>query len=709
MLFAVLFSALCALVDISTVLRSGSNSDTEVVLMQDDYFSRDQKIMDRWISLKTAPSSSIRGVLGEMRTLFDVINSTLLVGKVDICVDGDYRIAEMGKNSFISISGCTLNIGSKLSPFLSNGGDIILSWISLTGPSLLPEMVISPTHSCHLTVCGCTMDSVTVGSSAIFGCSSYTASITSSRFSNVDHFLPSSPLSHGPANTDPVGFDHFCKVRSSTGLQMNLASSSFWNVTDDLYGSITDAPISGKSFKLSHLHLRYSNTRRDLSSINTDYSVPYFCKVTLPVLIEDCHFADTSSLNAGALNVQSDSHLDITVQSCTFKNCGDRAISGSTALYIMISYVNLDDGTPPPHILVKDCSFVKGSGWWIGQILNFRGSIELNNLALKDCTPTYAELYVCGEPLGHTTTDEIVIKNCLFENCTAEKVDGEDATRLLGCCMVFHCGPVTVCDMTTFRNCKGVHYGLIFSCDSLTMKQVRFEECESTKSNGAGVIWTNKLDMEDVLVSNCRAPALPNGLLIRLSFEGQDSIPDVPNSEKSYEVKNCFIEHDDSGDFDHLDILFSIDASDLKDGRLDASKFSNLHSNADKFIDGVTTSGYSGKEDEVIPSFVDESATVAKKGSDPRSDAETEEPEDQPGDEPGDDPEKPKFPIWALTVVIVGSVVIVAAVIIIVVVVVVLNRRKKTKKVTDSIAPPANEMIGQETEVRDISDERSEP
>ncbi|KAK2960824.1 hypothetical protein BLNAU_4221 [Blattamonas nauphoetae] len=687
MLFAVLFSTLYSLVDISTVLRSGSNSEAEVVLLEDAYFSRNTKIMDGWFSLKTASSSSIRGVSGEMGTLFDVINSTLLVGKVDLSVDGGYRIAEMAKNSFVSISRCTLDIGSELSPFLSNGGDIVLSWISLTGQSLLPEMVVSPTHSCHLTVCGCTMDSVTVGSSAIFGCSSYTASITSSRFSNVDHVIATSPLSHGPENTEPADVPDLCEVFYGAGFQMNLDSSSFWNVTNDLYGSITDAPISGKSFKLSHLHLRYSNTQRDLSCSNADYTVSILCEIEFPLIVEDCHWADAIAPYGGSLFIISNGYcVDVTVQSCTFANCGVQESNNGGAIMIQLPEVNHHDGTPP-RLLVKDCSFVACNGSFTVQIMNLEGSIEVDNLTIKDCTPEFCELYLVGMP------------------SVTEMVDGKYITHKWGCCHVFHPGPVTICDKTTFRNCKGVHFGSIFSCDSLTMKQVRFEDCESTKSSGAGMIWTNKLYMEDVLVSKCRAPVLPNGFLIRLLFDGQESSYPTRyfyyNSEKSYEMKNFFVEHDDSGDFDHLDILFSVDASDLKDGKLDASKITNLHSTTDQLIVGVTTSDYSGKPDEEIPAFVDESATVAKKGSDPRSDAETEEP--------GDDPESPKLPIWALVVIIVGSVVIVAAVVVIIVVVVVVNKKKKAKKVTDDSGPSGNEGMGQEMEAQDVSNEYSEP
>ncbi|KAK2940787.1 hypothetical protein BLNAU_24301 [Blattamonas nauphoetae] len=626
-----------------------------------------------------------------MRTLFDVINSTLFVGKVDICVDGDYRIAEMEKNSFISISSCTLDIGSDMSPFLSNGGDIVLTWISLTGPSLLPEMVLSPTRSCHLTVCGCTMDSVTVGASPIFGCSSYTASITSSKFSNVDHVILPSPLSHGPENTEPVDIHQFCMDFPAARHQMNLGSSSFWNVTDDLYGSITDAPISGKPFKLSHLHLRYSYTRRDLALSNSDHSVEYICQVTLPAIMEDCHFADIGygKSSSFALNIYIASLVDVTVQSCTFTRCGSGSLDdmGVGAFRIFIPSVEDDDNIP--HVLVKDCSVVECGG----------ASLELNNLVFKDCLPCYQELYVMGGSENQNVDREVVIKNCLFENCTTEKAHGQIDTHMMGCCFVYHPGPVTVCDKTTFRNCKGLRFGSIFSCDSLTMKQVSFEGCESTKSSGAGVIWTNKLYMEDVLLSNCRAPTLPNGLLIQLSFNFKESIPrfEVRNSEKSYEVKNCYIEHDDSGDFDHLDILFSIDASDLKDGRLDPSKITNLHSNTDKFIVGVTTSGYSGEGNEEIPAFEDESATVAKEGPDPRTKEETEEP--------GDDPEGPKLPIWALVVIIVGSVVIVAAVVIIIVVVVVVNKKKEAKKVTDDSAPSGNEGMGHEMEAQDTSNE----
>ncbi|KAK2952469.1 hypothetical protein BLNAU_12575 [Blattamonas nauphoetae] len=696
MLFAVLFSTLYSLVDISTVLRSGSNADTDVVLLQDGYFSRDEKITDRWITLRTASSSSIRGVLGEMRTLFDVINSTLLVGEVDICVAGNYRIAEMEKNSFVSISSCTLDIGSDLSPFLSNGGDIVLSWISLTSPSLLPEMVVSPTHSCHLTVCGCTLDSATVGSSALFGCSSYTASVTSSRFSNVDHVIVTSPLSHGPGNTEPADFEHSCVARPLEGLQMNLASSSFWNVTDDLYGSITDAPISGKSFKLSHLHLRYSNPRRDLTASNADYTVPYLCRISLPILIEDCHFKDIDQTYGYALLIYCEYDFDVTVQSCTFTNIGERYAFSECAFRIEIPFVDVDDGIPP-HVLVKDCSFVECAGYYTALITNYKGLTELINLTFKDCSPTYMEIYVMGMPADEYETRDIIIKNCLLENCIAEMVDGKYVTHLAGCFFVFHHGHVTICDKTTFRNCKGGHYSSIFSCGSLTMKQVRFEDCESAKSNGAGVIWTNKLHMEDVLVSKCRASTLPNGLLIRLSFDGMNSWPVAPNGEKSYEVKNCYIEHDDSGDYDHLDILFSIDASDLKDGKLDASKITNLHSNTDKFIVGVTTSAYSGNPDEAIPAFEDESAMVAKKGPDPRSDAETEEP--------GDDPEGPKLPIWALVVIIVGSVVIVAAVVVIIVVVVVVNKKKKAKTVPNVPSPSAKKGMGHEMEAQDVSNE----
>ncbi|KAK2942540.1 hypothetical protein BLNAU_22527 [Blattamonas nauphoetae] len=223
------------------------------------------------------------------------------------------------------------------------------------------------------------------------------------------------------------------------------------------------------------------------------------------------------------------------------------------------------------------------------------------------------------------------------------------------------------------------------------MKQVRFEDCESAKSSGAGMIWTNKLYMEDVLVSKCRAPVLPNGFLIRLSFDDWYSVPQFPSSEKSYEMKNCFVEHDDSGDFDHLDILFSIDASDLKDGRLDPSKITNLHSSSDKFIVGGTISAFSGEPEEVIPAFEDESATVAKKGSDPRSDADPE-------------PEDPKLPIWALVVIIVGSVVFVAAVVIIIVVVVVVNKKKTAKTVHIDSTPAGNEWREQEMEAPDVSE-----
>ncbi|KAK2946469.1 hypothetical protein BLNAU_18634 [Blattamonas nauphoetae] len=655
--------------------------------------------MDGCFSLRTASSSSIQGVSGEMGTLFDVINSTLLVGKVDMSVSGSYRIAEMAKNSFVSISRCTLDIGSDLSPFLSNGGDIVLSWITLTGRSLLPEMVISPTHSCHLTVCGCIMDSVTVGSSAIFGCSSYTASITSSRFSNVDHVIATSPLSHGPENTEVLSLEQACEIESEAAFQMNLDSSSFWNVTDDLYGSITDAPISGKSFKLSHLDLRYSNTRRDLSYSNADYTDPYVCEHPIPLLVEDCHWSDAISPWGGTLCLYPSRGVDTTVQSCTFTNCGGRE-KRSGALVIYLTDKRIDDDTPP-HFLVKNCSFTECTGDFVTYLKNCEGSIEVNNVTFKDCTPIFLELDLIGGSLGQFEVQENVIKNCLFENCTAEKVDGEYVTHKWGCCHVFHPGPVTICDKTTFRNCKGVHVGSTFLCDSLTMKQVRFEDCESTKSSGAGMIWTNKLYMEDVLVSKCRAPVLPNGFLIRLSFEDLDfSFPGdyYYNSEKSYEMKNCFVEHDDSGDFDHLDILFSVDASDLKDGKLDASKITNLHCSSDKLIVGVTTSGYSGKPDEAIPAFVDESARVAKKGSDPRSDAE-------PGEEPGDDPESPKLPIWALVVIIVGSVVIVAAVVVIIVVVVVVNKKKKAKKVTDDSGPSGNEGMGQEMEAQDVSNE----
>ncbi|KAK2960825.1 hypothetical protein BLNAU_4222 [Blattamonas nauphoetae] len=429
------------------------------------------------------------------------------------------------------------------------------------------------------------------------------------------------------------------------------------------------------------------------------------CEIELPVLIEDCHWADVSSRHGGTLSVYANGYsVDATIQSCTFTNCGDREQSNIGAFHIDFHYFDVHDGTPP-HILVKDCSIVECSGSGVAVIYNYEGSIEVDNLTIKDCTPEFCELYLVGMPSGDFETQEFVIKNCLLENCTAEMVDGKYITHKWGCCHVFHPGPVTICDKTTFRNCKGVHFGSIFSCDSLTMKQVRFEDCESTKSSGAGMIWTNKLYMEDVLVSKCRAPVLPNGFLIRLLFDGQESSYPTRyfyyNSEKSYEMKNFFVEHDDSGDFDHLDILFSVDASDLKDGKLDASKITNLHSTTDQLIVGVTTSDYSGKPDEEIPAFVDESATVAKKGSDPRSDAETEEP--------GDDPESPKLPIWALVVIIVGSVVIVAAVVVIIVVVVVVNKKKKAKKVTDDSGPSGNEGMGQEMEAQDVSNEYSEP
>ncbi|KAK2950051.1 hypothetical protein BLNAU_14973 [Blattamonas nauphoetae] len=676
-----------SIIDVSTLLNRRSNSDNTVLLGMEKHGSHNHDVRDETVSILGSGLTPMTGLLADTAYLFDMVNTSLTLGNLDLSVSSRYRIAELDSESTLSVLGSTIDLDEEYSPFLTNGGSIRLVDIALRGSSILPELVYSTNVDTHVIGSEITSDGVTVGTSPLFGASSYSVELTHSSFSNIDHVVPNqyNPYQKSQClkESDFPSFD----------ARTNFAFSKMRNVTDDIYGAITEASLVGDSFVYNTLRSEQQFVKIDVLQANKQYKESVACTAVSDYTVKGFEFDNinaSESLPLAGLMFSSLGNVKMTVLSCSFSNINLR----DAMVGLMIS------GNPDPkssdssQLIVKDCKYTNCSGVTLFYVMLPYTTIEISNLAMKSCSSYTGCVYLMGSSPDKFSKEGLTFRGCSFENSFSSMESPQ-----MSIMQVLYGGTITLCEQTTFKHCTATYTSMMLMGVTVNIKQTRFVNCSTAYSRAAaGVAVGFKVFVEDVLIQHCKALSSPNGLLISLYYNESifNELSNV-NEEQDYAMKNSYIERDTEDDNSNLDVLFSMPESLLPGGKLDPAKFSKVNSNTGTNTVGSTSADLNSKP-ESTPEIADESSTVSQKGDDPRTDKKKKDASSSGGGA--------STGVIVTIVVVVVVVVVLVVVGIIVAVLLVRHNKKKNNKPSDNSKPVSSRK--EEMSAPNTRNERSE-
>ncbi|KAK2952658.1 hypothetical protein BLNAU_12307 [Blattamonas nauphoetae] len=572
-------------------------------------------------------------------------------------------------------------------------------------------MILSPNRNCHFIASKIRSHDVTVGTSPIFDDFACTVEIAGSDFSNINRVT---------CAADNAAMNTICPdFTSAATYSTNVATSRMWNVTDDLYGSITKCPISGRPFRLRSLWIEHQTIPAKHPLQNTEYSQTIICELSETARISECVFTNIDSgQNDAGLMISCPTSLSLRIESCIFSHLIGDMLAG---LSVEISATEGDDERTGDELSIIKTTFTNCTAWITTSLRLRTTSVTISQCVWSECSPGGESLCIEGQSYDPLAEKGLVIERCQFVSIpptwTAD-------IPMWGPLNIGYEGRVTIRRQTVFKECKTSDQGSYINAVRIDLSQTRFVNCETAGTWTACQLKAHYVSMDSVLVEECRAAVAPNAILVVLFPQIEPDLPTQSFPWPGYAMKDCFIQHDTSGE-NNVDIIFTVPESQLNDGALVSARFSKVRTTAGSQVIGLSTVNTADFSDSTL--YSDVTALTTSQGSDPRTDKDVpdggeddpiEEPEDPvidpedpvtepegPGtgkpstDDPGTDPETPSppgkdklasLPTWSIAVIVVVAVVVVAGVV--GVVAIVLVRMKKKKAVNVNETPSSNEV-----------------
>ncbi|KAK2960669.1 putative hemerythrin [Blattamonas nauphoetae] len=564
---------------------------------------------------KTISSLQVPTILGmhmDTSMLFELHNSTVKVWHVVVLIDMEYGIADLQAHSSFELQMSTIRFESENTPFCADTGTVTLSSVTIEGSSPIPQLFQSSEHGSSLNVIGCSVSDVCVGAQAILSADRTTVKITNSHFSHIEHIVqessPESSIPESPTNTEEYPLESFTTV---------FMTSTIANVTDDLYGTITSAPMRGESFMFSGLTCTQQILRPHslLSSPSQVRNTEQIAQSDIE--IRDCKFENGSDIHKSGL-----SGLFLTVtgsRKVNITNCAFFALespSGVSGLHIDAS---MSLSGQSPQISISKCSFTNCVGRTTTKLdlIHTAASLwacEWTNSSSKD-----GVLRVRGSGPKMWTGPGLILGRCAFTDCTSQS----DPESKSGCVDVVYDGPISLANQTTVENCVGDSAAAIVVGSIVSVECSRFVHSASKSTFiSAGYICGWQVSLKNVLISKCASCDARHSLVLSLFWKPSlTEMEDAP-IESNYSAENVFVKRGKNKV--GMEILYSVPEALLLDERLNPTQFKKVHSDSKIGTVASTTTKVDPLDSHALDiqdvEFTDETLEVSSKGRDPRED-----------------------------------------------------------------------------------------
>ncbi|KAK2960927.1 hypothetical protein BLNAU_4014 [Blattamonas nauphoetae] len=534
--------------------------------------------------------------------MFDIVNSSLSLSNVEILVDADFSIAKLLESSRIKIQSSTLNFGTESTPFVADGGSVTLIDIVLCGRAPIPELMDSSTPDTHLIMSKCVAQDVIVGLSPIFGPSSYSVEVSLSVFANIDHAVP---LLYSP--TPPAL--HTFSIPSLETYSTILASSTMVNVTDDIYGAITNAPIMGKSFLFRDVRSEQQTVKSDVLSINAESPETMVIKTDTNFKVKNTQFinsTENTDLSVAGLFIAAYKDAKLTISSCSFENLSASAVAGLQVMAPNNSLVKL---------VIEKSHFLSCTAVAVTAATLDEASIEMNQVFWEECQGRWSVVILSGRsPVTFSSDGGIELRSCGFHNC---KFVADDYSNK-ACLWISYAGPVLLHKQTTFKSCSSGLSNAFISAARVFIRETRFVECVSTEGRAGGcTVRGYQVSLENVLLQSCQSFYTPHSLLVSLFFDWSLLKVIDTDERQTYEMRKSFIERAPNVTSDYPDVAFAVPDSTLVFGNLNATRFEDVFTTSDRNTVTMTTTDIVSA---FSATFSDQTDIVSKQGDDPRED-----------------------------------------------------------------------------------------
>ncbi|KAK2947018.1 hypothetical protein BLNAU_18020 [Blattamonas nauphoetae] len=499
-----------------------------------------------------------------------------------------FSIAKLLESSHIQIQSSTLDFGRDFTPFVADGGSVTLVDIVLKGRAPIPELMDSSTPGTHLIMSKCVVQDVIVGLSPIFGPSSYSVEVSLSVFANIDHAVP---LLYSPS----LPALHTSYIPSLETYSTILASSTMVNVTDDIYGTITNAPIFGKSFLFRDVLSEQQTVKSDVLSTNAKSNETMAIKTDTNFKVKKTQFVNTRDIhNVGVagLFITATEDAKVTISSCSF----DYLISAETAELL----VRTPNSEHFIRLIMKKCEFFGCTATHITSATLGESTIEMDKVHWEKCEGRDGIVFLTGRSAYiFSSSGGIELRSYGFQYCKS------DSSRSnMACLWISYAGPVLLHKQTTFNACSSTFSNALISTTLVFIRETRFVECWSTDGRAGGcTVRGYQVTLENVLIL-----FIDRNLLKVLETD----------ERQKYEMRKCIIEPSPDIANPFPDVAFAMPESTLVFGNLNATRFEDVFTTAERNTVSMTTSdiGSSWSKD----TFHDQTAIMSKQGDDPRKD-----------------------------------------------------------------------------------------
>ncbi|KAK2949587.1 hypothetical protein BLNAU_15447 [Blattamonas nauphoetae] len=520
---------------------------------------------------KTISSLQVPTILGmhtDTSMLFELHNSTVKVWHVVALIDMEYGIADLQDHSSFELHMSTIRFESENTPFCADTGTVTLSSVTIEGSSLIPQLFQSSEHGSALNVIGCSVSDVSVGVQAILSADRTTIKITNSHFSHIEHVFQESTLEptlpESSRNAEEYPLESFTTI---------FFNSIIANVTDDLYGTITSAPMRGESFMFSGLTCT-QQTLRPLSL----FSSPTQFRNTEQVAQSDIEIRDCKFENGSDIHKSGSSGLFLRVsgsRKVNITNCAFVALESPSG----VSGLHIDASMPTsgqsPQITISKCSFTNCIGRTTTKLdlIHTAASLwacEWTNSSSKD-----GVLRVRGSSPKMWTGPGLVLGRCALTDCTGQS----DTESKSGCVDVVYDGPISLANQTTVENCVGDSAAAIVVGSIVSVECSRFVHSTSKSTFiSAGYICGWQVSMKNVLISKCASCDARHSLVLSLFWKPSlTEMEDAP-IESNYLAENVFVKRGKNKV--GMEILYSVPETLLLDERLNPTQFKKVHSDS---------------------------------------------------------------------------------------------------------------------------------
>ncbi|KAK2964033.1 putative Protein kinase domain containing protein [Blattamonas nauphoetae] len=543
-------------------------------------------------------NSDVSGKDESTEFLFHFQNSTISFDNLNFVVSGESRIANLLDSSHVQISCAILIFESSNTPITTDLGTVALLNITLRGYSLLPEILESSSPDSHLLVSQCLCDDVIVGSSPLFGCSTYSAEITQSSFSNIDHIVPNQYYypTKTLCATDPSNFPY----------TTDFAESTMRNVTDDIYGSITDAPISGNSFMLRDLQSIQQTVKTDVLLSNKKANETVMCAITKKYTVQNYKFVDGSDPYStgylGLVIIIYAPAITLTVSGCSFEGLSSQ---GSAGLFIESSTLSSSDPTDAPKVSIKSCKFVNLNGWSFLSIYPLDNNCTISKCSMISCTAS-GYCVAIFPSVSSIQNIELRISGCGFQLCRSNHQNSPGFD-------IIYPGTVVFDKQSVFEEMSFGNTGLRVQAPSIKFTQTSVLNCNTTTNGSPVELYADTILVEDVHLKKNRGTCSPSQLFIALT-------QNYWSSEGQYATLNrIYVEKLTSYLFE---ILVVVPDNLLTSGHLNKQWVTELNTDSNRNI--IASTSY---ELEISPSYqcgmydgllTDETSSLSQIGEDPR-------------------------------------------------------------------------------------------